>query len=193
MSGVSTGPHRTREELEALDPELKRVNVESMRLAATGLRVVEEFNKRDQNYTPAMAFGVSALLLDRAADELTTLRHENKIARQQHAILHDDLEVMTARAATNEVLREQIRNLQHVAHQFKYPPDAKMLRYIADEIDCSPCENLSVEYDTNASHCRKEDDGECPAANAWALREFAKAVEIYSALPSPPQIMEEGK
>lgn len=81
MSGVSTGPHRTREEWEALDPELKRVNVESMRLAASGLRTVEEFNKREQNYTPAMAFGVSALLLERAADELTTLRHNvNRLA-----------------------------------------------------------------------------------------------------------------
>jgi hypothetical protein len=87
--------------------------------------------------------------------------------------------------------RNQIRALHHVAHQFKYPPDAKLLRYIADEIDCGPCENLNVEYDTGASHCRREEDGECPAANAWALREFAKAVEIFQSHSAEPQLVSE--
>lgn len=85
--------------------------------------------------------------------------------------------------------RNELRDLHHVAHQFKYPPDAKLLQYIADEIDCEGCENLSVEWDTNASHCRKEEEGECGMANAWALREFARAVELLIARsPSKTEI-----
>lgn len=83
--------------------------------------------------------------------------------------------------------RSEIRDLHHVAHQFKYPIDAKLLRYIADEIDCEGCENLSVEWDTNASHCSKEDGGECGIANAWALREFARAVEVSVEALSLPE------
>jgi hypothetical protein len=76
-------------------------------------------------------------------------------------------------------LRAENRKLRDALFQFNYPPDPKTLREIADEIDCGhDCEHGSVEWDTNAHNCSRENrtDG-CAASKAWELRQFADAIE----------------
>jgi hypothetical protein len=58
------------------------------------------------------------------------------------------------------------------------------LEYAANEIDCCPgsqndCEYAWHEFDTNASGCRKEENGQyCPFALAETLRALAKTARL---------------
>lgn len=71
-------------------------------------------------------------------------------------------------------------------YQFQYPPDPKMLREIADEIDCgSDCEHGHTEWDTNAHVCSRSDRGECTGEKAWHLRQFADAIEARAEIVDP--------
>jgi hypothetical protein len=81
-------------------------------------------------------------------------------------------------------LRAENRRLRDALFQFNYPPDPKVLREIADEIDCgNDCEHGHVEWDTNAHNCSRERRAEgCSLAKAWELRQFADAVEVRNAL-----------
>lgn len=71
-------------------------------------------------------------------------------------------------------------------YQFNYPPDPKMLREIADEIDCgADCEHGGTEWDTNAHVCsRSESKDGCASEKAWYLRQFADAIDVRARLPA---------
>jgi hypothetical protein len=85
-------------------------------------------------------------------------------------------------------LRERYFEARDALYQFNYPPDPKLLREIADEIDCGTnCEHCHTEWDTNAHICSRTESPEgCAFEKANCLREFAKAVEVCAAAPSPP-------
>lgn len=111
---------------------------------------------------------------------------EYDFARQKSALTASE-----ARADAAEKEREEWRQRYFTArdalHPLKYPPDPRMLRSIADEIDCNPgCERGYAEHDTNAFVCSAEDRGECGWAKAEELRAFAAAVETRAALAPAP-------
>lgn len=83
-----------------------------------------------------------------------------------------------------EALRAENRNLRDALFQFSYPIDPRTLREVADEIDCGPdCEHGSVEWDTNAHNCSRENRTEgCAFAKACELRQLAEAIETRNAL-----------
>ena len=83
-----------------------------------------------------------------------------------------------------DALRYENRQLRDALFQFNYPPDPKVLREIADEIDCGPeCCHSHTGWDTNAHVCSREDSPEgCAASKAWVLRQFADAIETKQAL-----------
>jgi hypothetical protein len=81
-------------------------------------------------------------------------------------------------------------------YQFQYPPDPKMLREIADEIDCgADCEHGHTEWDTNAHACSRFDRGECTGEKAWCLRQFADAIDARAEIVDPlaPQAPAQGE
>lgn len=81
---------------------------------------------------------------------------------------------------------EQYRNARDALFQFNNPPDPKLLREIANEIDCgNDCAHGHTEWDTNAHVCSRSESKEgCASEKAWCLRQFADAVDIRSALPA---------
>ncbi len=83
-----------------------------------------------------------------------------------------------------ERLRAENRKLRDALFQFSYPIDPQTLREVADEIDCgSDCEHGSVEWDTNAHNCSRENKAEgCAFAKACELRLLAEAIETRDAL-----------
>ena len=86
-----------------------------------------------------------------------------------------------------EALHAENRKLRDALFQFNYPIDPKTLREVADEIDCgSDCEHGSVEWDTNAHNCSRENRAEgCAFAKACELRQLAEAIETRNALTKP--------
>lgn len=83
-----------------------------------------------------------------------------------------------------DALRAENRKLRDALFQFSYPIDPKTLREVADEIDCGhDCEYGSVEWDTNAHNCSRENRQEgCAFAKASELRLLAEAIETQTAL-----------
>ena len=83
-----------------------------------------------------------------------------------------------------EALNAENRKLRDALFQFNYPIDPQTLREVADEIDCgSDCEHGSVEWDTNAHNCSRENRTEgCAFAKACELRQLAEAIETRNAL-----------
>lgn len=78
---------------------------------------------------------------------------------------------------------EQYRNARDALYQFKYPPDPKLLREIANEIDCgNDCAHGYTEWDSNAHVCSRSERKEgCAGEKASCLRQFADAIGIRSA------------
>lgn len=83
-----------------------------------------------------------------------------------------------------EALRSENRKLRDALFQFSYPIDPKTLREVADGIDCGQdCPHSSVEWDTNAHNCSRENRSEgCAFAKACELRALAEAIETQTAL-----------
>lgn len=79
--------------------------------------------------------------------------------------------------------RQRYFEARDALFQFKYPPDPRLLREIADEIDCgSDCEHGNTEWDTNAHVCSRSERKEgCAGEKASCLRQFADAIGIRSA------------
>lgn len=85
-------------------------------------------------------------------------------------------------------MRKRWRDAENALYQFNYPPDPKMLREVADEIDCGQgCAFGHTEWDTNAHVCSKRDTEGCAGDNAIQLREFADAIEARAALSGVTQ------
>lgn len=79
---------------------------------------------------------------------------------------------------------DRMRAAQDALYHFKYPPDPKMLRAVADRITCggTGCEHAWHEWDTNAGGCRLSEKEEgCPFEQAEELRAFAAALETQIA------------
>lgn len=87
-------------------------------------------------------------------------------------------------ASKVDALQSENRKLRDALFQFSYPIDPQTLREVADEIDCgSDCEHGSVEWDTNAHNCSRENKAEgCAFAKAYKLRLLAEAIETRDAL-----------
>jgi hypothetical protein len=101
-------------------------------------------------------------------------------------------DALTALAGERDELRkalderfEQYRNARDALFQFNYPPDPKLLREIANEIDCgNDCAHGYTEWDTNAHVCSRSESKEgCASEKAWCLRQFADAVDTRASLP----------
>lgn len=141
---------------------LKKAVFIAVNLRSQGAAVPEESSERTQQ------------ILDDAA---TAIKIHDGVLRQKKDI---------------ERWRSQYFAARDALYQFNYPPDPRLLREIADEIDCgTDCEHGSTEWDTDAHNCSREDRAEgCAAQKASCLREFAKAVEVrnmLSASPVPPK------
>lgn len=80
--------------------------------------------------------------------------------------------------------RQRFFEARDALYQFKYPPDPKLLREIADEIDCgNDCAHGNIEWDTNAYVCSRSDSKEgCASEKASCLRQFADALDVRSRL-----------
>lgn len=80
--------------------------------------------------------------------------------------------------------RERYFEARDALFQFNYPPDPKLLREIANEIDCgNDCEHGNTEWDTNAHTCSRSDRKEgCAGEKAWCLRQFADAIDVRASL-----------
>ncbi len=80
--------------------------------------------------------------------------------------------------------RQRYFEARDALFQFKYPPDPKLLREIADEIDCgSDCAHGYTEWDTNAHVCSRSDSKEgCDGEKASCLRQFADAIDVHASL-----------
>ena len=83
-----------------------------------------------------------------------------------------------------EADRKRFFEARDALYQFNYPPDPKLLREIADEIDCgNDCEHGHTEWDTNAHVCSRADRKEgCAGEKASCLRQFADAIDVRSRL-----------
>ena len=80
--------------------------------------------------------------------------------------------------------RQRYFEARDALFQFKYPPDPKLLRDIAAEIDCgSDCAHVHTEWDTNAHVCSRSDSKEgCDGEKASCLRQFADAIDVRASL-----------
>lgn len=80
--------------------------------------------------------------------------------------------------------RQRFFEARDALYQFKYPPDPKLLREIADEIDCgNDCAHGYTEWDSNAHVCSRSDSKEgCASEKASCLRQFADAIDVRSRL-----------
>ena len=80
--------------------------------------------------------------------------------------------------------RQRYFEARDALFQFKYPPDPKLLRDIAAEIDCgSDCAHGHTEWDTNAHVCSRSDSKEgCDGEKASCLRQFADAIDVRASL-----------
>jgi hypothetical protein len=80
--------------------------------------------------------------------------------------------------------RQRYFEARDALFQFKYPPDPKLLREIADEIDCGrDCEHGNTEWDTNAHVCSRSERKEgCAGEKASCLRQFADAIDVCASL-----------
>jgi hypothetical protein len=78
--------------------------------------------------------------------------------------------------------RQRYFEARDALFQFKYPPDPKLLREIADEIDCgNDCAHGYTEWDTNAHVCSRSERKEgCAGEKASCLRQFADAIDARS-------------
>lgn len=120
---------------------------------------------------------------------------------EQHIVtLSRALDVEHAKVKALEAERDKWRDdyfkARDALHPLKNPPDPKMLRAIADEIDCGrDCEIGYTEHDTGAFVCRKEDRGECGWAKAEELRAFATAIGTreFTLAASAPDATNGGK
>lgn len=73
--------------------------------------------------------------------------------------------------------QEAFRKTLQLSYDLEYPISPTLLILIADDIDCGgECDTVWREHDTNASGCSKEEEDECPFANAAALRELARTI-----------------
>jgi hypothetical protein len=80
-----------------------------------------------------------------------------------------------------EADRNRYFEARNALFQFNNPPDPKLLREIADEIDCGvDCSHSYTEWDTNAHVCSRSNKGECAGEKAYALKEFADAIEVHA-------------
>ena len=125
-------------------------------------------------------------------DRLRKYRPKNEWGDgEQHTICDEAATLLAALSTENTRLIEDLRerfdqycNVRDALFQFKYPPDPKLLREIADEIDCgNDCEHGHTEWDTNAHVCSRADskDG-CASEKASCLRQFADAIDASSRL-----------
>ena len=80
--------------------------------------------------------------------------------------------------------RQRYFEARDALFQFKYPPDPKLLRDVAAEIDCgSDCEHGNTEWDTNAHVCSRSERKEgCAGEKASCLRQFADAIDVCASL-----------
>ena len=80
--------------------------------------------------------------------------------------------------------RQRYFEARDALFQFKYPPDPKLLRDTAAEIDCgSDCEHGNTEWDTNAHVCSRSERKEgCAGEKASCLRQFADAIDVCASL-----------
>lgn len=79
--------------------------------------------------------------------------------------------------------RQRFFEARDALYQFKYPPDPKLLREIADEIDCgNDCAHGYTEWDSNAHVCSRSERKEgCAGEKASCLRQFADAIDVARA------------